>query len=72
MPDLPLPPLVIGYLNHRKELELRAIKPHHVFFGSTQWHPEPQWLLEAWDEDKQAIRTFAMKDFIQADFLKDA
>ena len=32
-------------------------------FGSTQWHPEPQWLLQAWDVDKDAERDFALAGF---------
>jgi hypothetical protein len=54
---------VISYTNYRGETSVRRIIPKSVRFGSTEWHPEPQWLLLAWDDDKQADREFALKDF---------
>lgn len=54
--------VVIDYTNHRGERSLRTITPHNVRFGSSQWHPEPQWMLEAWDHDRDAHRSFAMAD----------
>jgi hypothetical protein len=51
------------YKNHRGEIALRSFVPKSVRFGSTEWHPEPQWLLLAWDADKRADREFALKDF---------
>lgn len=55
--------LTISYTNWRGETSLRRIIPKGVRYGSTPWHPEPQWLLLAWDEEKRATREFAMKDF---------
>jgi predicted DNA-binding transcriptional regulator YafY len=52
----------ILYTNYRGETGLRRIRPERLHFGSTEWHPEPQWLLDAIDLDKSASRTFAMKD----------
>lgn len=52
----------ILYTNHRGETALRRIVPESIRFGSSEWHPEPQWLLEAMDEEKGAARSFAMKD----------
>lgn len=57
------PPLVINYRNYRGEEAVRQIVPRRVWFGSTEHHPEPQWLLDAFDLEKQADRTFAMRDF---------
>lgn len=45
-----------GVESHRKALMIR------IFFGSTGYHKEPQWLMEARDLDKQEGRVFAMKD----------
>ncbi len=56
-------PLVIGYTNWRGEYSVRRILPKYPFFDTTEWHPEPQWLLRAFDLDKQADRDFAIKDF---------
>lgn len=55
--------LSIDYTNYRGETATRNIIPRSVRFGSTEWHPEEQWLLLAWDNDKQADREFALKDF---------
>ncbi len=50
----------ISYINHRKDLKVRHIIPKELYYGATTWHPEPQWLLKAYDLDKKADRTFAM------------
>jgi predicted DNA-binding transcriptional regulator YafY len=52
----------IDYCNYRGERSVRLIEPRAIRFGSNEWHPEPQWLLEALDVEKVAERTFAMKD----------
>lgn len=51
-----------AYLNYKGEFAIRNINPIKIFFGSTEWHKEPQWLLRAYDYDKKAEREFAMKD----------
>jgi hypothetical protein len=53
------PPLTIIYTNWRGETAERSIVPIRPWFGSTEWHPEPQWLLTAFDVEKQAARDFA-------------
>jgi hypothetical protein len=40
----------------------RKIQVARIYFGSTEYHPEEQWLLEALDIDKKEYRIFAMKD----------
>jgi predicted DNA-binding transcriptional regulator YafY len=54
--------VVINYTNHKGETSDRKILPQKFYFDSTKWHPEPQWLLDAFDLDKQVPRTFAVKD----------
>jgi hypothetical protein len=54
--------VTIDYTNYRGERGLRRILPLDIKFGSNEWHPEPQWLLIAIDEDKKAERIFALKD----------
>lgn len=56
-------PVKLTYTNWRGETSERTITPKTVYFGSTEWHPEPQWLLRAFDHDKRAERDFALKDF---------
>lgn len=57
------PPLEIGYTNYRGEFAVRCIVPISFWYGSTDWHPDPQWLVKAYDADKGAERDFAFKDF---------
>lgn len=56
-------PVELTYTNYRGETAKRTITPKRVWFGSTEWHTEPQWLLTAYDHDKQADRDFALCDF---------
>lgn len=54
--------ITVGYTNWRGEYGVRRIVPRYVWLGSTEWHPSPQYLLRAFDEDKAAVRDFALKD----------
>lgn len=45
-------PVTLTYRNWRGEVAERTITPLRVWFGSTDWHPDPQWLLTAWDAEK--------------------
>jgi predicted DNA-binding transcriptional regulator YafY len=56
--------VAIEYVNYRGEKSARLITPIRVHFGSSEWHPEPQWLLGAYDHGKAATRDFAMKDIM--------
>jgi predicted DNA-binding transcriptional regulator YafY len=59
-PDIRERAVVIDYTNHRGDRAERFIDPQEFFFGSDEWHREPQWLVRAWDLEKIAERTFAM------------
>jgi predicted DNA-binding transcriptional regulator YafY len=52
----------IFYTNWRGETRWRRVVPIRIWFGSNPWHPEPQWLLDAFDVDKAEDRAFAMKN----------
>lgn len=56
----------IVYTNWKGEVGTRRIIPFTLFFGSNEWHPDPQWLIEALDLDKMAMRTFALKGITHA------
>ena len=58
------PPLQFGYTNYRGEFGIRRVQMPHVYWGSTDWHPEPGWLMRAWDVDKELWRDFAVADMI--------
>ena len=52
----------IVYTNYKGKTSIRKIIPGRVYFGHTEWHPEDQWLMSAYDVDKGTERVFAMKD----------
>lgn len=52
----------IDYVNWRGERSLRRIVPRRLYLGDVEWHSGTQWILDAWDVDKQALRSFALKD----------
>lgn len=54
----------IQYRNHRGEVNWRTIEPLELWYGDTEWHPDPQWLLKAFDHDKKEWRDFAVKDIL--------
>jgi len=57
--DAQVEPLTIIYTNWRGETAERRIRPVRMWYGATDWHPEPQWLLKAIDVEKKAERDFA-------------
>lgn len=56
-------PVKVRYTNWRGETAERKIQPLYLWFGSTEWHPEPQWLITARDLDKGVERDFALSGF---------
>jgi predicted DNA-binding transcriptional regulator YafY len=54
--------ITFTYTNYKGETDQRRVKPHNVSFEATEWHQEPQPLLEAYDLDRRAMRMFAMRD----------
>ncbi|WP_156967779.1 hypothetical protein [Methylosinus sp. PW1] len=58
-------PLAIDYTNWRGERRERGIIPLRPFFGSNEYHKEPQWLLEAIDTDDWKTKTFAFAGMLR-------
>ena len=54
--------VVIDYTNWKGERSLRKVTPKIFYWGSTNYHPEPQWLMNAFDEEKKQDRMFALRD----------
>mgnify|MGYP000948503312 FL=1 len=48
-----------GKVGYRKAVPLPNVP---LEFKSTEWHPEPQWIITMYDFDRQDRRGFAMKD----------
>jgi hypothetical protein len=59
-PPRPSEKVTLDYTNYRGERAIRTITPWGVEWGSTDWHPEPGWLLTCYDHDKAACRTYAL------------
>lgn len=57
-------PVKIIYRNWKGVTGERTILPERIWWGSTEWHPEPQWMMRAFDLDKTEIRNFAMVDIL--------
>lgn len=56
--------VLIDYTNHAGIRSIRQIAPivGTLRFESNQWHHEPQWLFDAYDQNKDDVRTFALAD----------
>jgi hypothetical protein len=55
--------VILDYTNYRGERAIRKVVPveNAFWFGTLDpYHPEPQWLVNVWDVDKQAHRTYAV------------
>lgn len=59
-PDAPCH--IVEYTNWRGETARRTIIPIRMWWGETEWHPQEQWMLTAWDVEKEATRDFAWQD----------
>jgi hypothetical protein len=54
------------YRNWRGVVATRTAQIISLSYGVTEWHPEPQWLLQALDLEKNAVRLFALRDMTPA------
>lgn len=52
----------VTYTNYKGETRNRVIIPINLWYGSTEYHKEPQWLYQALDVEKNQVRDFALKD----------
>lgn len=65
-------PITMTYRNYRGQVDQRTVVPTRIWFGSTDWHPEPGWLMSAYDLAKAAHRDFALADCQFADLAHPA
>lgn len=61
--------VTVLYTNYKGKTAVRKIVPKEIIFGHNEWHTEDQWLMVAYDLQKEADRTFALKD-IKAWYLE--
>ena len=59
------PILQFEYKNWKGETSIRKVIPYKIWFGSTEFHKEEQYLLHAYDVDKCGERNFALRDVIK-------
>jgi hypothetical protein len=57
------------YKNWKGETAERRAVFAGLVWGKNEWHPTPQLLLEGYDLDKKAPRTFAAKDISNVHYL---
>lgn len=50
------------YTNWRGEIAVRQAEVIRLLYGSSEWHPDPQWIVEGLDLEKGAVRFFALAD----------
>lgn len=55
-------PIKLDYTNWKGVRSSRNIIPIELVYTSTDYHPEVQWFLVAFDKDKDDVRSFAIKD----------
>lgn len=59
--DMDTTAVEIDYTNWREERRMRRIIPHRLMFTSDKWHGNiPQWMIIAFDIEKQEMRNFAL------------
>lgn len=61
-------PIKVLYKNWKGEIGERTIIPKNIFYSSNEYHKEKQWLLEVFDIEKDALRTYALKDILEWKF----
>lgn len=54
--------VLIDYTNWKGERSVRTIEPIELVFEENEYHKPAQWLLVAKDLEKDALRSFALKD----------
>lgn len=54
--------ITMRYTNWRGNTAIRTVIPIGIWFGSTEYHPEPQTLMTAFDVNKGEVRDFAVSD----------
>lgn len=54
--------LKFEYKNYKGAIKTREVLPKKISFGVTPHHDEPEWLLEAFDNEKGEDRCFVLKN----------
>lgn len=54
--------ITFWYRNYKGEVGYRRVRPLSIRYGTSEWHPEKQWLMRGYDTVNDKEREFAMKD----------
>lgn len=57
--------LKFKYKNYKEQISNREVLPMDIKYTKTQYHPEEQWFLDAYDVVKKKRRLFAIIDIIE-------
>lgn len=52
----------LRYKNWKGEVKVRTVWPMRIWYGSTEYHKDPQWLMKVYDMDKEDYRDYALRD----------
>jgi len=68
-PARPIPGEVVRmrYENWRGEVSVRTVLVETVWFGSTEWHPQKQWMFTAHEPKTRKERDFAIAGVLEWD-----
>lgn len=58
-------PLKFYYKNWRGEYGYSTVMDPVMWYGSTEFHKKPQWMIKAYDVEKDAVRDFAVNDIVE-------
>lgn len=53
------------YRNYKGIISVRTVIPREIIFSSNEYHKKEQWMILAYDIDKQADRTFTLVDILE-------
>lgn len=57
--------ITFSYKNYRGEIRVRHVEPHAIEWLDTPgFEYEPGWFLTGFDDDKRAVRSFALSNIV--------
>jgi hypothetical protein len=62
--------IIFMYENWKGELSRRKAVVKGFFFGKTEYHPDYQCFMKAFDLDKMGLRDFAVRDISALEVVK--
>lgn len=60
-----------SYMNHKGLFRRRKVVMLGIYWGTNKWYSTPQWLVKGKDLEKDAIRTFALRNIADVQPIED-